>query len=74
MNLPGSWRLPINNLPLLRKYGKHGSAQAENRDPAAIAKWKDIPEIRWIKLTHAVGVISDAYMDFVKGVNAALGQ
>lgn len=80
IDIPGNYESPRimaftdKYLPLLRKYGKHGSAQAENRDPAAIAKWKDIPEIRWIKLTHAVGVISDAYMDFVKGVNAALGQ
>lgn len=80
LDIPGNYESPKiqaftdKYLPLLRKYGKHGTAQAENRDPAAIAKYKDIPEIRWIKLTHAVGVISDAYIDFVNGVNSALGQ
>lgn len=80
LDIPGNYESPRimafteKYLPLLRKYGKHGTAQAENRNPAAIAKYKDIPEIRWIKLTHAVGVISDAYIDFISGVNTALDQ
>lgn len=79
-DIPGNYESPrikefeAKFLPLLEKYGKHCCMPVENRDTAAIARYKDMDVVKWIKLTHAVGVISDAYINFIQDVHFALGQ